>query len=120
RTRDLFGHRPGLGADQRVRLGRLRGARRDLRDARRRLARDGGAPFFAFESHFGDLMGRGGFDVVLGNPPWVRRERLPPRVRESLTARYSCCRPVRSTGYAHLPDLAIAFFDLGLELSALV
>src|SRR5436309_1378305 len=55
RTRDLFGHRPGLGADQRVRLGRLRGARRDLRDARRRLARDGGAPFFAFESHFGDL-----------------------------------------------------------------
>src|SRR5205809_120123 len=79
RTRDLFGHRPGLGADQRVRLGRLRAARRDLRDARRRLARDGGAPFFAFEPHFGDPMARGGLDAALGNPPWVRGAPLPPR-----------------------------------------
>jgi len=74
KTRDLFGRRPGFDSDQRVRLSRLRAALRDLRVARRRLARDGGAPFFAFESHFGDLMARGGFDVVIGNPPWVRGE----------------------------------------------
>jgi len=118
KTRDLFGRRPGLPADQRVRLSRLRSARRELRDARRRLAREGGTPFFAFESHFGDLMARGGFDVVIGNPPWVRGERLPPRVREGLLARYSCWRPVRSSGYAHLPDLAVAFVERGLELTA--
>src|SRR2546425_1047033 len=118
RTRDLFGRHPGLGADQRVRLSRLRAARRELRDARRRVARDGGAPFFTFESHFGDLVARGGFDVVIGNPPWVRGERLPPRVREGLAARYSCWRPVRSAGYAHLPDLAVAFVERGLELTA--
>ena len=115
---DLFGRRPGLAAAERVRLGSLRMARRELRAARRRLAREGGAPFFAFESHFGDLMARGGFDVVIGNPPWVRGERLPPRVREALLARYSCWRPVRSTGYAHLPDLAVAFVERGLELTA--
>jgi len=118
KTRDLFGRRPGFDSDQRVRLSRLRAALRDLRDARRRLARDGGAPFFAFESHFGDLMARGGFDVVIGNPPWVRGERLPARVRESLLARYACWRPVRSTGYAHLPDVAVAFVERGLELAA--
>src|SRR5438309_835240 len=115
---DLFGRRPGLAAAERVRLGSLRMARRELRAARRRLAREGGAPFFAFEAHFGDLMARGGFDVVIGNPPWVRGERLPPRVREALLARYSCWRPVRSTGYAHLPDLAVAFVERALELTA--
>ncbi len=118
KARDLFGRRPGLAADERLRLGSLRAAHRELRTARRRLAREGGAPFFAFESHFGDLMARGGFDVVIGNPPWVRGERLPPRVREGLVARYSCWRPVRSTGYAHLPDLAVAFVERGLELTA--
>src|SRR5256885_62883 len=60
KTRDLFGRRPGFDSDQRLRLSRLRAALRDLRDARRRLARDGGAPFFAFESHLGDLLARRG------------------------------------------------------------
>jgi hypothetical protein len=60
---------------------------------------------------------RGGFDLVVGNPPWVRAERLPPRVRETLTMRYSCWRPTASRGYAHLPDLAVAFTERALELA---
>src|SRR2546427_7452672 len=38
--------------------------------------------FRSFESHFADLLARGGFDLVTGNPPWVRGERLPAQVRE--------------------------------------
>ncbi len=120
RDRDLFGRRRGLGPEQRARLRRLSASRRELRSARRRLILEGGAPFFAFESHFGDILARGGggFDLVVGNPPWVRAERLPARVRETLATRYPSWRPARRRGFAHLPDLAVAFVERALELTA--
>jgi hypothetical protein len=117
RQRDLFGRRSGLTQDQRRQLLRLRQARRDLRTALRRMSRDGGAPFFAFESHYADVMLAGGFDLVTGNPPWVRAERLPTRVREALATRYTCWHSTPSRGFAHLPDLAVAFAERALELT---
>jgi hypothetical protein len=117
KDRDLFGRRRGLAPAERAWLSRSRGSLRDLRSAARRVERDGTVPFFSFESHFGDVALRGGFDVVAGNPPWVRAERLPPRVRETLAARYSCWRAAGTgTGFAHLPDLAVAFTERALEL----
>ena len=118
REPDLFGGMRGLDVDSRTRLRRLRAARRALRVADRRRARDGTAPFFAFESHFGDVVASGGFDLVVGNPPWVRGERLPARVRETLSVRYPSWRPAGRHGFAHLPDLAVAFVDRALELAA--
>ncbi|HEV8382730.1 MAG TPA: hypothetical protein VGQ29_14170 [Gemmatimonadales bacterium] len=117
RNRDLFGRRRGLDLEQRQRLMRLRAGLRDLRAARRNLRQNGAAPFFSFESHFADVMLGGGFDLVTGNPPWVRAERLAPRVRETLGTRYSCWRPARTRGFAHLPDIAVAFTERALELA---
>ena len=117
RDRDLFGHRRGLSIDQRGRLRNLRRSLRDLRQARRTLRRDGTAPFLAFESHFGDVLSCGGFDLLTGNPPWVRAERLPPRVREMLASRYGCWRSHGRRGFSHLPDLAVAFTERAFELS---
>jgi hypothetical protein len=117
KDRDLFGGRRGLWPAERVWLSRSRQSLQDLRSAARKLQRDGTVPFFSFESHFGDVALRGGFDLVAGNPPWVRAERLPPRVRETLAARYSCWRPAGGgTGFAHQPDLAVAFTERALEL----
>jgi hypothetical protein len=117
KDRDLFGRRRGLAPPQRGWLTRSRASLSDLRSATRRLEREGAVPFFSFESHFGDALLRGGFDLVAGNPPWVRAERLPPRVRETLAARYSCWRPAAAPGgFAHLPDLAVAFTERALEL----
>jgi len=123
RDRDLFGRRRGLDGAERTLLRRLRASRRALRTALRRLVSEGGAPFLAFESHFGDILaagarGGGGFDLVLGNPPWVRGERLPAQVREALTARYTTWRAASERGFAHLPDLAVAFVERALELAA--
>lgn len=115
---DLFGRRQGLDAAQRAALRRLRQARRELRTARRGLSRDGGAPFFSVESHFGDHLARGGFDIVLGNPPWVRGERLPARVREALASRYTTWRSETGGRFAHVPDLSVAFCERALELTA--
>ncbi len=117
RNRDLFGRTRGLDHEQGLRLARLRQSLRELRAARRKLRLEGAAPFFAFESHFAEVMAQGGFDLVTGNPPWVRAERLAPRVRETLSARYSCWRPAATRGFAHLPDLAVAFTERAFELT---
>jgi hypothetical protein len=117
KSRDLFGRRGKLDAPQRTRLRRLRAARSELRSARRRLAREGGTPFFSVESHFADFLAPGGFDVVLGNPPWIRGERLPARVREVLAFRYPTWRCSSGVpGFAHVPDLSVAFCERALEL----
>jgi hypothetical protein len=132
RQPDLFGTKPGLDATGRRRLRDLRACRRELRLALRLLERDGGTPFFAMQSHFAEIQAAGGFDVVLGNPPWVRGERLPARVREALSRRYATWRPRphppspspqcgeggRSRGFGHTPDLAVAFVERALELAA--
>jgi hypothetical protein len=117
RNLDLFGRRIGLAAREWALLRRLRRARNELRRGGRRLAREGGTPFFSVESHFRDVLAGGGFDVVLGNPPWVRAERLPARVRETLSERYALWRPAPGP-FAHLPDLAVAFCERALELAA--
>jgi Eco57I restriction-modification methylase len=117
RERDLFGHGAGLSAEQRLLMRRLRASRTELRAARRRLAREGAAPFFSVEAHFGDILAAGGFDAVLGNPPWVRSERLAARVRETLALRYRAWRPGAARGFAHHPDLAVAFCERALELA---
>lgn len=117
RSRDLFGRRHGLTVEQRQRLTRLQHSLREVRAALRKLRLEQAAPFFSFESHFADVVARGGFDLVVGNPPWVRAERLPPRVRETLALRYACWRPAAIRGFAHLPDLAVAFTERALELA---
>ena len=117
RNRDLFGRTRGLNLEQRLRLARLRQGLRELRAAQRKLRQEGGAPFFSFESHFADVMLQGGFDLVTGNPPWVRAERLSPRVRETLATRYACWHSGATRGFAHQPDLAVAFTERAFELA---
>lgn len=118
RTPDLFGRRQGLGVPQRAELRRLRRGMADMRGALRRLVRDGVVPFFSVEAHFGDLLRSGGFDLVVGNPPWVRGERVAARVRESLAQRYTTWRPSSRRSFAHCPDLSVAFCERALELVA--
>src|SRR3989449_6345374 len=118
KDRDLFGRRRGLRPDERALLRRGRASRRELRVAARRLSREGGAPFFAFESHFADILARGGVGLVAGDPPRVPGRRVPAQVRETLATRYATWRPARGPGVAHLPDLAVAFVERALELVA--
>jgi len=43
---------------------------------------------------------------------------VPAQVRETLATRYATWRPARGRGFAHLPDLAVAFVERALELVA--
>ena len=88
-----------------------------LRGARRRLRDEGVSPAFDFDTHFGDVLSRGGFDLVVGNPPWVRAEALAPSVRQQLRDRFQWWRAGVGPGYRHQPDLSVAFLERGWELT---
>lgn len=114
---DLFGtsHRPS--ALLRQRAAGIRAELDLLVRQRRQLAVDDTAPAFGIESAFAPVLATGGFDLVVGNPPWVRAERLPPPMRARLAARYRWWR-AGGAGWRHAPDLAVAFLERGIELLA--
>lgn len=118
RAPTLFGERRKITVDERRRLVELRAALRRLRQARRRLASEGELPWFHYQSQFADVFAAGGFDLVLGNPPWVRAEALQPAVRERLASRYRWWRAGGGGGFSHQPDLAVAFVERAHELAA--
>ncbi|MFN2238666.1 MAG: Eco57I restriction-modification methylase domain-containing protein [Thermoanaerobaculia bacterium] len=74
--------------------------------------------FFAADLHFAHVLESGGFDVVLGNPPWVRSARIAQPLRQALAERYRTFG--RGTGGAGIPqaDLSVAFFERSLQLTA--
>src|SRR5690606_5043246 len=118
RAPTLFGDRSRLSADSRRQISALRQRLRAARATRRALEAGGEVPWFQYESHFPDVMARGGFDIVAGNPPWVRAEELPAAERERLADRYRWWRGERGTGFRHRPDLAVAFIERAHELVA--
>ncbi|GAC1514716.1 MAG: hypothetical protein NVS1B4_03040 [Gemmatimonadaceae bacterium] len=125
RARDLFGerHRPDVGTIAVLRS--LRESVRAAHVARRRLASGGPLPF-CWSAHFSDVESDGGFDIVIGNPPWVRLNRMPPSVRAHLRRHYrvfSDAREVASraarsggSGFADQVDLAAVFVERSLSL----
>lgn len=83
RAKDLFGgrHRPNRDTRQWLRSVRAQiiGVRR-----RERALQDGAALPFSFGAHFTDVAVGGGFDLVVGNPPWVRLREIPESTRDRL------------------------------------
>lgn len=112
-SRDLFGN--AVTPDP----GRLQQLHDRLAESRRALARveEGTLDFFSFDVHFAHVMGDGGFDIVAGNPPWVRNANIEPAARRLYADRYALFRGAGERGF-HQPDLAVAFFERALSLSS--
>ena len=113
--KDLFGHvRP-------TNLARCRELHARITETRRLLERaeEGQLDFFSYDVHFAHVMARGGFDVVAGNPPWVRNSRIEARAKRMYTDRYRLFRASAGRNAAfHQPDLSIVFFERALSLAA--
>jgi hypothetical protein len=126
RARDLFRQRHAPDAAARTALVSLRNATRAARNALRRL-RDGGALPFSFATHFPDAARDGGFDLVIGNPPWVRPHAVPAAARDALRARFFSFRcaaweagagaAAAGRGFASQADLAALFTERAVELT---
>lgn len=85
----------------------------ELRKIRARLER-GELDFFSFEVHFAHVLAGGGFDIVVGNPPWVRNSRIGAPLRRRLAERYRTFRGGR--GFSQC-DLSVVFFEKALSLA---
>ena len=125
RSRDLFGERRAPDRFERSRMNELKHRARELRHALRSLEQGGALPF-SFPAHFPDVASRGGFDVVLGNPPWVRLHRIPSRVRDLLRREFAVFRNAAWTegasgaragvGFASQVDLSALFVERSVHL----
>jgi hypothetical protein len=62
---------------------------------------------FDWQREFADETGAGGFDVVVGNPPYVRQELLSP-IKPHLEGHFA--------SYHGMADLYVYFYELGLRL----
>ena len=74
--------------------------------------------FFSFDVHFAHVMAAGGFDLVAGNPPWVRNGRIDPVARHMYRQRYRLFSSSRTGAPFHQPDLSVAFVERSLTLAA--
>ncbi|HEX6058703.1 MAG TPA: DNA methyltransferase [Gemmatimonadaceae bacterium] len=125
RGRDLFGerHRAAALDDE---AAALRERARALR-RRERALRDSSALPFSWHTHFADVVDDGGFDAVVGNPPWVRLHRIPPAARAALRRAFTVFRGAAwregsddargGAAFGAQADLAAMFVERALALS---
>jgi type I restriction-modification system DNA methylase subunit len=64
-------------------------------------------PFFLWQLYFQDVFEKGGFDIVIANPPYVRQETIK-ELKPALEADYSC--------YTGTADLFVYFYEKSVKL----
>lgn len=125
RTPDLFGSRASPDRQLGSRLVRLREQFREA-TAKVNALRNGAALPFSFGAQFSDIGAAGGFDIVIGNPPWVRVHRIAAASRMRLRHDFAVYRRAAwqsgtenagaGRGFAAQIDLAALFVERGCDL----
>jgi len=125
RAKDLFGERQRPDRDTRAHLTDLRSRIKETSRREMRF-RDGGALPFSFAAHFADVAATGGFDLVIGNPPWVRIHQIAESSKESLRREFEVYRNAAwaagatsagaGRGFAAQVDMAALFVERSIGL----
>ncbi len=125
RSPNLFGERQA-SAQHSASLKLLRTRKAEVRLIAETI-KNGGALPFAFETHFGDVFENGGFDIVIGNPPWVRLHQIAKTTRASLRNHFEIFkmggwsigaeRAAAGRGFAHQIDLSALFVERSIAIS---
>jgi len=126
RAPNLFGERGMTTREQREAALALRRRAAALRRARTNIAGGAALPF-SWPVFFPEIAAAGGFDVVIGNPPWVRLHEIPMATRALLRARYSVARAApwladgaaesTSSGFGLQLDLSAVFLERACDLA---
>ncbi|MEO8946329.1 MAG: N-6 DNA methylase [Gemmatimonadaceae bacterium] len=127
RSRDLFDGRNPPTAARRERLRYLRSHLRALRRRRTAIQR-GATPAFAYPTHFADVAISGGFDAIIGNPPWIRVHNIPSEDRARYRDSFIVYRAgawsdgargaQAGRGFASQVDVAALFVERSIDLLA--
>ena len=109
---DLFGELRGLTRDERARRDAAQALLDEARAESREFAARGHAVAFDPGVHFADVVARGGFDLVVGNPPWVRLSDLARPTRDRLRRRFAWMGAGgRGRAFGTQADLSVAFVE---------
>lgn len=108
-----------FGDSHPIDIARCRELQHRIRDSARTLDRleQGELDFFSFDVHFAHVMAAGRFDVVIGNPPWVRNSRIDMRSKRMYADRYPLFRGRNGNAF-HQPDVSVVFFERSLSLAS--
>lgn len=127
RGRDLFGNRRQASESEQRIIASLKTLSVSWRKVRRRII-EGGALPFSFGTQFADVEAAGGFDVVIGNPPWVRTHRVPEAQRLAYRRGFAVARAAAwepgaaaagaGRGFGAQTDVAALFVERSLKLLA--
>ncbi|HXL86638.1 MAG TPA: N-6 DNA methylase, partial [Gemmatimonadaceae bacterium] len=125
RAKDLFDSRQPPGRDARLRLVTIRNQIRDAARHERNL-RNGAALPFSFAAHFSDVAVGGGFDLIIGNPPWVRLHQIAEASRARLRSDFVVYRSAAwesgagaagaGRGFSAQIDMSALFVERSCEL----
>ncbi len=77
----------------------------------KKIIQENSKPFFLWKLHFADVFEHGGFNIVIGNPPYVDSENMVkhfPNLRETISRIYSTTKGNW--------DLYIAFYEIAFKL----
>jgi Eco57I restriction-modification methylase len=125
RARDLFGERH---MPDRTAVSFLRDLRSQIRNVKKRARAlaEGAALPFSFAANFPDVGSSGGFDLVVGNPPWVRLHEIAPASRARLRAEFVVYRSAAwmtganaggaGRGFAAQVDMSALFVERSIGL----
>lgn len=125
RAPDLFRTRRGMDRSMRARLDEMKAALRRSRWQIAELKRGAALPF-SWLTHFPEPAQRGGFSLVIGNPPWVRTHAIAVEQRAALRERFAVFRlaawesgaveAAAGRGFASQVDLAALFAERAVRL----
>lgn len=126
RTPDLFGERRHPSPATRFQLEELRSLTRRAHSSRRALLGGGALPF-SFETQFADVGATGGFDIVIGNPPWVRLHNVDHHAKQLYAREFVAFRDsawqsganasAAGRGFAAQVDLSALFIERSITLA---
>lgn len=126
RAPDLFRARRGLDRTMRAGLADLKAAMRRVRAQIADLEAGAALPF-SWLTHFPEPAQRGGFSLVIGNPPWVRTQGIAAEQRAALRERFTVFRlaaweagaaeAAAGRGFASQVDLAALFSERAVRLT---
>jgi len=126
RAPDLFRTRRGIDRAMRARLDDLKAAIKRSKQQIAELTRGAALPF-SWLTHFPEPAQRGGFSMVIGNPPWVRTHAIAADQRAALRERFSVFRlaawesgaseAAAGRGFSSQVDLAALFAERAVRLT---
>lgn len=125
RSKDLFGERHAPDRAGSAALREIRARIRNVAKRERSLAGGAALPF-SFAAHFSDVAAAGGFNLIVGNPPWVRLHEIPESSRERLRKEFTVYRSAAwesgastagaGRGFSAQVDLAALFVERSCDL----